>query len=92
MSPTRTFDACLASATAMLADMGPDDEPTDVYVIGDPSTEDETLDLRTLVGKTVQTIDRYSFGWRMRFTDGTMICVNEGATFDRVGNFVREPV
>lgn len=88
MSPTRTFDACLANAAALLAT----DEPADVYVIGDPSIGDETLDLATLVGKTVQSIDPYQFGWRMRFTDGTVICVNEGHTFDRVGNFVKEPV
>jgi len=51
----------------------------------------DMLDLRSLVGKTVQSIDRYQLGWRMRFTDGTVICVNECQTFDRVGNFVREP-
>src|SRR3546814_17640945 len=51
----------------------------------------DMLDLRSLVGKTVQSIDRYQFGWRMRFTDSTVICVNECQTFDRVGNFVRDP-
>lgn len=54
-------------------------------------TGGDILDLRSLVGKTVRTIDRYQFGWRMRFTDGTVICVNECHTFDSVGNFVREP-
>lgn len=51
----------------------------------------DMLDLRSLVGKTVQSIDRYQFGWRMCFTDDTVICVNECQTFDRVGNYVREP-
>lgn len=51
----------------------------------------DVLDLRSLVGKTVKSIERYQFGWRMRFTDDTVICVNECQTFDRVGNYVREP-
>lgn len=51
----------------------------------------ERLDLRDLVGKTVAAIDAYQFGWRMRFTDGTVICVNADHTFDRAGDYVREP-
>lgn len=56
-----------------------------------PIRHEEELDLRSLAGKTVQHVGRYLYGWRMRFTDGTVICVNEGQTFDRAGNFVREP-
>lgn len=52
---------------------------------------EDILDLRSLVGKTVRAVDRYQFGWRMRFTDGTAICVNECQTFDPAGNYVREP-
>lgn len=70
VSAARTRAACLASASARLA---------------------ERLDLRDLVGKTVAAIDAYQFGWRMRFTDGTVICVNADQTFDRAGDYVREP-
>lgn len=52
---------------------------------------EQMLDLRSLVGKTVRTIGRYQFGWRMTFTDGTVIFVIECQTFDAAGNFVREP-
>lgn len=52
---------------------------------------EDILDLRALVGKTVRAVERYQFGWRMRFTDGTAIYVNECQTFDSAGNFVREP-
>lgn len=80
MGGAHTLDAVMASAIAGLPASLPPALPVE-----------DTLDLRDLVGKTVSMIDAYQFGWRMRFTDNTVICVNECQTLDRVGNYVREP-